>query len=67
MDSPHPLLNIEQAAEWLGTSASALQTQRSRDLAPGNLGFKVGRRVMYRLSDIQSWIDSQLEHSGIAS
>ena len=45
------------AAEMLGSTPSSLD----KDRAVGHLGVpyvKAGRRVMYRLSDLEAWLDA---------
>jgi hypothetical protein len=49
-------VNEKPAAELLGLSPSSLE----KDRVQGHLGVpyvKAGRRVLYRLSDLQSWLD----------
>ena len=54
------LLTIDEAAEYLRLTKSALYTQRHRSEFPGALGVKVGRRIVYRRSDLEGYIDEQV-------
>ena len=49
-------VDIPTAAEMLGSTPSSLD----KDRAVGHLGVpyvKAGRRVMYRLSDLEAWLE----------
>ena len=48
------LLTIEETAERLRVSADTLKYWRFRGKAP--VGFRVGRRVVYRASDVEASI-----------
>ena len=54
------LLTVPEAAAYLRLSAAALYTQRHRGEKPGSLGVKVGRRLLFRTSDIERFIDEQI-------
>lgn len=54
------LLTIEEAAERLRTSPGALHTQRYRGEAPGSLGVKIGKRILYRAADLTSYVAEQV-------
>jgi len=64
---PQPLaqsgdfLTIDEVHQLLGLSHSAIYTQRKRGEAPGSLGVKVGRRIMWRRSDLETWWDNQVD------
>ncbi len=50
-------VDIPTAAEMLGSTPSSLD----KDRAVGHLGVpyvKAGRRVMYRLSDLETWLNA---------
>jgi predicted DNA-binding transcriptional regulator AlpA len=51
------LLTVEEVAELLRTTRSALYSSRHRKEAPGFLGIKVGRRLLWRPSDLEHWLD----------
>lgn len=55
------LLNEKEAAEMLGVSTKLLQAWRYR--REGVPFVKVGRRVKYRLRDIQDYIERNKEHA----
>ena len=57
------LLNEEQAAEYLTVSPGTLAVWRSTGRY--SLPFvKVGRRVRYRLSDLDAWLEARSRESG---
>lgn len=59
---PKPLLiNISEAAEYLRLSPTALYNQRHRGQAPGALFIKVGRKLVARQADLDSWLDARVE------
>jgi len=61
---PDPLyLTIGEVADRLRTSRQALYQQHYRRQAPGALGVKVGRRILWRVSDLESWYDKQAEQA----
>lgn len=55
------LLDINEAAELLHSTDMALQQQRNRGQAPGNLGVRVGKRVLWSRALIDAWIASQVD------
>ena len=58
-------LDIAQVSVLLGTSPSALYTQRHRLEAPGVLAVRVGRKLLWRRADIdQWWEESRLAQVG---
>jgi len=59
MPAPHEFLTIGEVADRLRTTRQALYTQHHRGMAPGALGVKVGRRILWRVSDLESWYDKQ--------
>lgn len=56
------LLTTEEVAEWLRTSAATIRYWRHLNQGPP--GFKVGRRVLYRREDVETWISQQQEADG---
>jgi hypothetical protein len=54
------LLTLEETAEYLRLTPGALYTQRYRREKPGVLGIRVGRRVLFRPSDIDGFLDERL-------
>lgn len=60
---PEPLLTLKEAADYLRLTPAALYTQRHRGDKPGSLGIRVGRKILYRPSDISRYLDEQLAES----
>ncbi len=54
------LFTLPEAAEYLRLTPSALYTQRHRRELPGILGIKVGRKIVYRVADLEKFLDDQL-------
>ncbi|MCH8899896.1 MAG: helix-turn-helix domain-containing protein [Acidobacteria bacterium] len=54
------LLTVEQLAELLSTTPSAIHSQRHRGQAPGRLGVKLGKRYFYRRQDLDAFFASEL-------
>lgn len=54
-------MNTEQLADRLGISHRTLERWRLEGVGP--IYRKLGRRVVYLESDIQSWIDEQARRS----
>ena len=55
---PSALLNVDQAAEILGTTAATLSVWRSKRRV--NIPYvKIGRSVRYRLGDLERYIARQ--------
>jgi hypothetical protein len=57
---PEHLLTLKEAAEFLRLTPGALYTQRYRGEKPGVLGVRIGRKILYRLSDIDRYLDERL-------
>ncbi len=55
------LLSPAEVSEWIHVAVSTLADWRSdkRDLGPRVQ--PVGRRIFYRASDVQAWLDAQRE------
>jgi len=58
------LLRIDEVAEWTGVSSNTLRWWRSlaQGENPQHIGppsAKFGKRIVYRESDVQAWIDAQ--------
>ena len=51
------LLTLSEAAEILRTPVATLRYRRHLGIGPD--GFRVGRRVMYRIEDLDRWITQQ--------
>ena len=58
----HPdLLTITEAAELLPAPVATLRYWRH--LGTGPRSFRLGRRVLYRYDDVQTWVEEQLDRS----
>lgn len=63
MSALHPprqeasFLNLQKAAEYLGLSPNTLYVWRHRRQGPPS--FRMGRRVMYRISALDKWVRDQ--------
>ncbi len=54
------LLRMEDVSEWTGVPVSTLRYWRLRDQGEGPASGRLGARVVYRESAVQTWIDAQL-------
>lgn len=61
------LLTLDEAAAYLRLTPGALYTQRYRREKPGVLGIRVGKRVLYRPSDIDRFLDERLNEAELES
>jgi excisionase family DNA binding protein len=53
------LLSVQELAQYLGVPAATVYQWRYRGEGPP--GFRVGKHLRYRWSDIERWVDRQLE------
>lgn len=60
MDQGDRLLTVTELADYLGVPVATVYAWRYRREGPP--GFRVGKYVRYRWSDVQEWIQSQLLH-----
>ncbi len=58
MTLPHEILTLQEVAEYLRIPAATLYRQRYVGVKPGSLGFRCGRHVRYRRSDLEAWLDA---------
>ncbi len=58
MESPDRLLTVEDLAEYLGVPVATLYAWRYRRQGPP--GFRVGRHVRFRRSDVEAWIEDRI-------
>ena len=56
-DPGDDLLTVEEIAAELRVPAGTFRSWRSRKVGPRS--FKIGRRVVYKLSDVKAWLDKQ--------
>ena len=54
------LLTLKEAADFLRLTPGALYSQRYRGEEPGALGIRVGKKLLYRPSDIDRFLDERL-------
>ena len=59
MNSPDRLLSVKDLADYLGVPVATLYQWRYRREGPP--GFRVGRYIRYRPTDVQQWIERQLD------
>ena len=59
MNNLDPLLTAQQLAEYLEVPLATLYAWRYRREGPP--GFRAGRHLRYRKSDIDQWINDQLQ------
>jgi excisionase family DNA binding protein len=59
MNTLDRLLTVEHLADYLGVPVATIYAWRHRREGPP--GFRVGKYVRYRMSDVQEWIEGQLE------
>lgn len=53
------LLTLKETAEYLRLTPGALYMQRHRGENPGALGIRVGRKIVYRSSDIDRFLNER--------
>lgn len=61
MDRIDQLLTVQVLAEYLGVPVATIYAWRYRRQGPP--GFRVGRHLRFRLSDVEEWIDEQMKSS----
>jgi hypothetical protein len=59
------LLTVPETAEYLRLTPAALYTQRHRGEKPGILGARVGKKIVYRLADLERFLDEQIAAQGV--
>lgn len=57
-EQPTELLTADQVADWFQHTKPALYVQRHRGEAPGALSVKIGKRLLWRRSDLEAWVES---------
>ena len=60
------LLTLQETANYLHLTPGALYTQRYRGEKPGVLGIRVGRKILFRSSDIDRFLDELSQSAGEA-
>jgi predicted DNA-binding transcriptional regulator AlpA len=56
------LMTLDEVADRLRRTPAQLRWMRHNNTGPQSA--KLAGRVMYRRSDVESWIEAQFEHSG---
>jgi excisionase family DNA binding protein len=56
-DTPDRLLSIPELADYLGVPVATIY--RWRYTHDGPLGYRIGRHVRYRLSDVERWLEGR--------
>lgn len=51
------LIGIEELAEWLGLPKKTIEWLNYKGTGPKR--YKIGKRVKYKPSEVQEWIDGQ--------
>ena len=62
MESLDRLLTVEDLADYFDVPVATIYAWRYRRQGPA--GFRVGRHLRFRRSDIEQWITEQLAQSG---
>lgn len=61
MSEPTPTyLTAEEVCQHLRISKSSLYSLRHRGVEPASFGIRVGRKLLWRASDIDAWWSSQV-------
>ena len=56
-ETPARLLSIPELAKYLGVPIATIY--RWRYTQEGPVGYRVGRHVRYRLTDVERWLEAQ--------
>lgn len=67
MTPPPELLTADEVAAYFRTTPAALHSQRHRGQAPGVLGVRVGRRILWSAADLDDWFTQTRDGGAIAS
>lgn len=59
MSAPAPLLTTDELADYLRVPISTIYAWNHRGSGPKRM--RVGKRVLYRLSDVEAWLVEQEE------
>lgn len=59
MEALDRLLTVEELAEYLGVPVATIYAWRHRHEGPP--GFRVGKHLRYRSSDVDQWIQRKLQ------
>ena len=61
MNKLDPLVSAQELADFLGVPVATIYAWRYRGQKPD--GFRAGKHLRYRWSDIEEWVNGQLEDS----
>ncbi len=59
MDQHEPFVGTQEVADCLGVPPATVAQWRYRGLGPQ--GYRVGRFVKYRMSEVVAWVESQAD------
>ncbi|MGF1616859.1 MAG: helix-turn-helix transcriptional regulator [Acidimicrobiia bacterium] len=59
MEHDERLLTVEELADYLGVPVATIYAWRYRREGPS--GFRVGKHLRFRWSDVEEWIEHQLQ------
>lgn len=59
MTAPEPLISMQEVADRLGVPLQTLRRWRKHGRGPK--GYPLGRRVNFRWSEVEAWLDQQHE------
>ncbi len=62
MDTADRLLTVEELANYLDVPVATIYAWRHRRQGPP--GFRVGRHLRFRYSDVQRWIEERVAQTG---
>lgn len=60
-----PLLNINELADYLGVPVSTVYDWRTNGKGPH--AYRFGKRIMFGVSDVRTWMDAMREPAGAAT
>lgn len=61
----NPWMSPDELAEWFGIPLATVYRWRSR--GDGPKGYKIGRHVRYRRSDVEAWTETQADAPRLVS
>lgn len=59
MDGIAQLLTVDEVAAIVRVKPTAIYTQRHRGEAPGALGIRIGRRILFRPADLERYLTEE--------
>lgn len=54
-------LTVQEVADLLRTTPTALYSARHRGIEPASLAVQVGKRLLWRRADLEKWFDRQID------